>query len=44
MPRNILSPVPTNVPKAKNMDDYFVELLKDQGKKKEISLDGTFKK
>ena len=38
------SPVPTNLPKAKNMDDYFVELLEDQKKKKEIALDDTFKK
>ena len=26
------------------MDDYFVELLEDQRKKKEIALDDTFKK
>ena len=38
------SPVPTNLPKVKNMDDYFVELLEDQRKKKEIVLDDTFKK
>ena len=38
------SPVPINLPKAKNMDDYFVELLEDQRKKKEIVLDYTFKK
>ena len=38
------SPVPTNLPKAKNMDDYFAELLEDQKKKKEIALDDTFKK
>ena len=38
------SPVPINLPKAKNMDDYFVELLEDQRKKKEIVLDDTFKK
>ena len=37
------SPVPTNLPKAKNMDDYFVELLEDQRKKREIALDDTFK-
>ena len=37
------SPVPKTVPKAKNMDDYFVELLEDQ-RKKEIALDDTFKK
>ena len=29
------SPVPTNLPKAKTMDDYFVELLEDQKKKKD---------
>ena len=38
------SPVPTNLPKVKNMDDYFVELLEDQRKKKEIVLVDTFKK
>ena len=38
------SPVSTNLPKVKNMDDYFVELLEDQRKKKEIVLDDTFKK
>ena len=38
------STVPINLPKAKNMDDYFVELLEDQRKKKEIALDDTFKK
>ena len=38
------SPVPTNLPKAKNMDDFFTELLEDQTKKKEIALDDTFKK
>ena len=38
------SPVPTNLPKAKNMDVYFVELLEDQRKNKEIALDDTFKK
>ena len=38
------SPVPANLPKAKNMDDYFVELLQGQRKKKEIPLDDTFKK
>ena len=38
------SPVPTNLPKVKNMDDYFVELLEDQRKKNEIDLDDTFKK
>ena len=38
------SPVPTNLPKAKTMDGCFVELLKDQEKKKEIALDETFKK
>ena len=38
------SPVPTNLPKAKTMNDYFVELLEDQKKKKEIALDDTFKK
>ena len=38
------SPVSPNLPKAKNMDDYFVELLEDQRKKKEILLDDTFKK
>ena len=37
------SPVPTNLPKVKNMDDYIVELLEDQ-RKKEIVLDDTFKK
>ena len=37
------SPLLTNLPKAKNMDDYFAELLKDQ-RKKEIALDDTFKK
>ena len=37
-------PVPTNVPKAKNMDDYFVELLEHQRKKKEIALYDTIKK
>ena len=36
------SPVPTNLPKVKNMDDYFVELLEDQRKKEEIVLDDTF--
>ena len=38
------SPVSPNLPKANNMDDYFVELLEDQRKKKEIVLDDTFKK
>ena len=38
------SPVPTNLPKVKNMDDYFVELLEDQRKKNEIDLDDTSKK
>ena len=38
------SPVTTNLPKAKNMDDYFVELLEDQRWKNEIALDDTFKK
>ena len=38
------SPVPTNLPKAKNMDDYFAELLEDQRKKKDMALDDTFKK
>ena len=38
------SPVPTNLPKAKNVDDYFVELLEDQRKKKKTTLDDTFKK
>ena len=37
-------PVPTNLPKAKLMDDYFVELLEDQRKEKEIALDNTFRK
>ena len=37
------SPAPTNLPKAKTMDDYFVELFEDQ-KKKEIALDDAFKK
>ena len=32
------SPVPTNMPKAKTIDDYFVELLGDQKKKKEIAI------
>ena len=35
------SPVATNLPKAKNMDDYFVKLLEGQRKKKEIALDDT---
>ena len=35
------SPVRTNLPKAKTMDDYFVELLKNQNK---IAVDDTFKK
>ena len=38
------SPVPTNLPRAKTVDDYFVELLEDQKKKKEIAPDDTFKK
>ena len=38
------SPVPTNLPKVKNMDDYFVELVEDQRKKKKIALVDTFKK
>ena len=39
------SPVPTNLPKARTMDDYFVELLEeDQKKKKEIALDDNFTK
>ena len=38
------TPVPTNLKKAKNMNDYFVELLEDQRKKKEIVQDTTFKK
>ena len=38
------SPVPTNLPRAKTVDDYFVELLEDQKKKKEIALDDTFNK
>ena len=38
------SPVPTNFPKPKNMDHYFIEFLEDQGEKKEIALDDTFKK
>ena len=38
------SPVPTNLPRAKTVDDYFVGLLKDQKKKKEIALDDTFNK
>ena len=38
------SPVPTNLPKAKTIDDCFVELLADPKKKKEIALDNTFKK
>ena len=38
------SPVPTNLLKAKDMDDYFVELLEDQRQKKEIALDDTFRK
>ena len=33
------SPVPTNLPKAKTLGDYFVVL-----KKKEITLNDTFKK
>ena len=33
------SPVPTNLPKAKTLADYFVVL-----KKKEITLNDTFKK
>ena len=36
--------VPTNLEKAKNMNDYLVELLEDQRKKKEIVQDNTFKK
>ena len=39
----INSPVPTNLLKEKIMD-YFVKLLEDQKKKKEITLDDTFKK
>ena len=39
----INSPVTTNLPRAKNMDDYFVELLEDQ-RKEEIALDDIFKK
>jgi len=31
------SPVPTNLPKAKVMDDYFVELLEDQKRKERFS-------
>ena len=38
------SPVPTNFRRARAMNDYFVELLEDQKKKKEIALDDTFKK
>ena len=38
------SPVPTNLTKVKTTDDYFVELLEYQKKKKEIALDDTFKK
>ena len=38
------SPVPKNLQKAKNMDDYFAELLEDHRKKKEIAQDDTFKK
>ena len=38
------SPVPTNFPKPKNMGHYFIEFLEDQGEKKEIALDDTFKK
>ena len=38
------SPVPTNLPQAKTMDDYFVELLEDQKKKKEIALNDILKK
>ena len=38
------SPVPTNLTKVKTTDDYFVELLEYQKKKKEIALDNTFKK
>ena len=34
------SPVPVNLPKAKSMDDYFVELFQDQ---KKITLNDTFK-
>ena len=39
----INSHVTTNLPRAKNMDDYFVELLEDQ-RKEEIALDDIFKK
>ena len=38
------TPVPTSLKKAKNMNDYFVELLEDQRKKKEIVQNNTFKK
>ena len=38
------SPVPTNLPKTKTMDDDFVELTKDHKKQKEIALGDTFKK
>ena len=38
------SPVPTNLPQAKTMDDYFAELLEDQKKKKEIALNDILKK
>ena len=38
------SPVSSNLPKSKTMGDYFVELLEDQKKKKEIALGNTFKK
>ena len=38
------SSVATNLPKTKTMDDYFVELLENQKKKKETALDDTFRK
>ena len=38
------SPVPTNLPKTKNMDDYFVGLLEDRRKNKKIAMDDTLKK